>query len=110
MKQNSFPAFLKRARINKGWSQLRLSHQIYELYGVIIDPSSISRYERNEAQPDLTTSSLLAELLGFSLDEALGIEIKADIIATESLIMKIASNLARMPKEKLIALDSFLSL
>lgn len=104
--KNNFSAFIKMARVSKGWSQLRLSHELFDRYGFIIDPSSISRYERGEVCPDFEVMAMLAEILGFSLDSAFNLAYSGD--RNESLVKKIALKLARMDKAKLVALDAFL--
>lgn len=58
---------LKNARENKEYTQ----KQVMELTG--IHRKSLSGYENNVAEPDLSTFATLANLYGFSADEVLEI-------------------------------------
>ena len=58
---------LKNARENKEYTQ----KQVMELTG--IHRKSLSGYENNVAEPDLSTFATLANLYGISADEAFGV-------------------------------------
>lgn len=107
--KNNFPTFVKKARVNKGWSQLKMAHEFFARYGLIIDVSSISRYERGVIQPDLATASMIAELLEFSLDDALGLEFHCNSSSNDYLITRLCRKLSLFPKDKLEAYDTIIT-
>lgn len=56
---------LKVARVSKGLTQCELAKLLY------VDNQSISRWEHGKVLPSLNNIILLAETLGFSLDDIL---------------------------------------
>ena len=61
---------IRKQRINKGITQTELARMLS------ISPQSISKWERNIAQPDIENLCLLSQTLNISVDKLLGIDQK----------------------------------
>ncbi len=62
-----FPARLRRARLDRGWSQRELARRIHTSY------ATIQNYEGEHGNPTMWNLVELAHVLECSLDELLGI-------------------------------------
>lgn len=63
-----FPARLKKARANSGFTQREVEKEIG------IKQSTLASYESGRTQPDIETLGILAEFYGISVDWLLGIK------------------------------------
>ena len=88
------------ARKNKGWSQAQLA----DVLGVNL--KNVSRWELNQANPNIEAAALLAKALGVSLDYLGGLAHRDDNDPLLGLFLAKRGNLS---KEQLNALQTILN-